>query len=420
MNSTQNNISSASISASNGKNYDNVMIAGDGIGGLVFAGRLAQSERFAGRVTVVAPKGRPISRRLILGCSLRGSAVAPICQGLDIDRDTFLDAVFQSQSSYPACSRATLAMWKPNKNGKPFSPYGEGSWLGGSRGNGTPYAYSTRNQQITTKIRQFAENLPIEFIERKVESLDDLKSMATDKTGRTLYVNATGNPTLFGAPAKKPTRMCFAVQGAFRVGPEGLRAPLASGEIHAPFVRRNGIINVGFLTPFSDPLNPTATWYAILSRPVVADSGYDKDQELKTLTDELLAIAKGGGLIPVDPDETLAAALVPGGWFLDAPKSAPGTIELKQLYSAGVPTYFADGMSGAALSGITAADAVLKGRSPDADVIKMLRPFRASNYLHWTLMGPMSGMTNMILRAIPSIGSKLYAPQHRLWQEAFA
>ena len=53
--------------------YDSAVIAGNGIGALAFAGWLAQSPLFEGKVTVVAP---PVveSRRLINGVSLRGRA----------------------------------------------------------------------------------------------------------------------------------------------------------------------------------------------------------------------------------------------------------------------------------------------------------------------------------------------------------
>ena len=59
-----------------GKNplYDSVVIAGNGIGALCFAARLARSDAFRGKVTIIAP---PINetRRLIDGVSY---AVEPL------------------------------------------------------------------------------------------------------------------------------------------------------------------------------------------------------------------------------------------------------------------------------------------------------------------------------------------------------
>ena len=54
--------------------YDSAVVAGNGIGALAFAGWLAQSPLFEGKVTVVAP---PVveSRRLINGVSLRGRGI---------------------------------------------------------------------------------------------------------------------------------------------------------------------------------------------------------------------------------------------------------------------------------------------------------------------------------------------------------
>lgn len=395
--------------------YDSVIIAGDGIGALTMAGKLAQSDKFAGRVVVAAPKPRPASRRLILGCSLRGSSIQPICEGLGISRTDFLDTLFDGPLGYPACHRATLAFWKAGKAGDAFRPYGNGTWMGGGRGNDTAYAYSTRNQHITETMRQFVEKLPIQFVEKKIESAEEMRSLAEE--GKTLLVNATGNTELFGLSGRPIKRMCFAVQGTFRPKPSGLQLPLRPGEIHAPFVRRGGIVDVGFITPFSDPLNPNATWYAILSRPVLANSGFDKEAELEQLTDELLRIADGGGLEPVDIEETLAKALVPGGWYTNPIRSQRDTLELKTLYTAGVPTYFADGMVNAARCGLVAAERVIEGRDPHPAIVRATRYTRLSNYVHWLLMGSFSGITEVLLKSTPVLGSKVYSPQHALWRE---
>src|SRR5258708_40226070 len=69
--------------------YDSAVIAGNGIGALAFAGRLAQSPVFEGKVTVVAPAAIE-SRRLINGVTLRGAAVDFMTAALDTTVDRVL------------------------------------------------------------------------------------------------------------------------------------------------------------------------------------------------------------------------------------------------------------------------------------------------------------------------------------------
>src|ERR1700747_1616408 len=72
--------------------YDSAVVAGNGIGALAFAGWLAQSPLFEGKVTVVAP---PVveSRRLINGVTLRGRGIDFMSAALDTTLDEILKAM---------------------------------------------------------------------------------------------------------------------------------------------------------------------------------------------------------------------------------------------------------------------------------------------------------------------------------------
>ena len=101
------------------------------------------------------------------------------------------------------------------------------------------------------------------------------------------------------------------------------------------------------------------------------------------LTEELLAIGDKFGLEPVDQEETLGTAAIPSGLHSAPPPSKEGTLELKQLYSAGPPAYYADGILSCALGGLTAAEAILEGRDVRKAVRNAIRPYRWYNWLWW-------------------------------------
>src|SRR5580693_8928709 len=89
--------------------YDSAVIAGNGIGALAFAGWLAQSPLFEGKVTVVAP---PVveTRRLINGVSLRGRGVDFMSAALNTSLDDILEVVSGSADAPPVSYRQTAAM----------------------------------------------------------------------------------------------------------------------------------------------------------------------------------------------------------------------------------------------------------------------------------------------------------------------
>ncbi|HYR16219.1 MAG TPA: hypothetical protein VEQ67_18695, partial [Mycobacterium sp.] len=89
--------------------YDSAVVAGNGIGALAFAGWLAQSPLFEGKVTVVAP---PVveTRRLINGVTLRGRGIDFMSAALDTTLDDILEVVSGSAVAPPVAYRQTAAM----------------------------------------------------------------------------------------------------------------------------------------------------------------------------------------------------------------------------------------------------------------------------------------------------------------------
>src|SRR6201987_5993239 len=89
--------------------YDSAVIAGNGIGALAFAGWLAQSPLFEGKVTVVAP---PVveSRRLINGVTLRGRGIDFMRAGVNTTLDDILQVMSGSTGSPPVAYRQAPAI----------------------------------------------------------------------------------------------------------------------------------------------------------------------------------------------------------------------------------------------------------------------------------------------------------------------
>lgn len=374
--------------------YDSVVIAGNGIGALTFAARLARSAEFRGNVTVVAP---PVveSRRLINGVSLRGLAADYISQALGCTHTDLLKSISAYVAGKPASFRQTATMATP----KGQSDYGFsqlGTWQGGATGLNRPLLYGARNTRVVAGMWELMQDLGIAHVADKAISAEHMRGMASGK--RPLLVNATTNPTLLGAQSAKPKRMVVAVQAPFMVATGGIKYPLESSTALAPLIRRDGIIDVGYFTPFADPLSPRSSWYGIFARVVNADAGVDKDAEIKIMTSELLGVARSLGLEPDDLEQTLAGAMVPAGGFWGAPDSAPGTLELKRAYSGGNPCYYADGMLSSAIGGLLAAEAVIAGADADAVVRKALKAMRWHNFLWWVETTKIAGLADALMR----------------------
>ena len=376
--------------------YDSAVIAGNGIGALAFAGWLSQSPLFEGKVTVVAP---PVveSRRLINGVTLRGRAVDFMSTALDTTLDDILEVMSGSTDTPPVCYRQTAAM--ALQRGQSWRFGRRGQWQNGLPDN-RPIAYGLRNSRVVGGMRELASKLAIEFVDEKVESASHLRSFSAGR--HPLLVNATTVPTLIGGEAKPPKRMVFGVQAPFIVPERGVSYPLEAETAFAPVVRRAGTIDVGYFTPFRDPLSPRSTWYGIYARVVDRNATFNKDAELRIMTEQLFGVAAAMNLLPDDPEETLGRAFVPASpWGAVAP-SAPGTLELKRHYASGAPVFYADGMVTSLAGGVVGAEAVIRGVNPDDAIRAALRPWRRHNLLWFLETNKIPLLSEMLVRANPA------------------
>ena len=163
----------------------------------------------------------------------------------------------------------------------------------------------------------------------KPESVEQLRALATGTNP--LIVNVTPNSAVIGGERIPADRMVYAAQLPLKVGPEGLKKPLESSVAYAPLIRRNGVINVGYITPFADLLSPEATWYSISTLPAKIGQIKDKEAELNIMQDQAVGVAEALGLVPVDPEETLFKATAPGYANFRAPAAdAPGNLRSEE------------------------------------------------------------------------------------------
>jgi hypothetical protein len=391
--------------------YDSAVVAGNGIGALAFAGWLAQSPLFEGRVTVVAP---PVveSRRLINGVALRGRGVDFMSAALNTTLDGILEVMLGSAVAPPVGYRQTAAMALQQGSSWRFSRRGQ--WQNGLSGN-RPITYGLRNSRVVGGMRELAAKLPIEFKDERVESASHLRSFSAGR--RPLLVNATTVPTLIGGEATPPKRMVLGVQVPFIAPERGVSYPLEAETAFVPMVRRAGTIEVGYFTPFRDPLSPRSTWYGSFARVVDRNAAYDRDAEQRIMTEQLFGVAEAMNLVPDDPEETLGRALVPASPWGAVTPSAPGTLELKRHYSGGAPIFYADGMVMALVGGVVGAEAVIRGVNPDDAIRRALRPWRRHNLVFFVQTNKAPLYSEMWLRAFPAaalayphtVGMKLWA-----------
>ncbi|MDY6998690.1 MAG: hypothetical protein SW019_19005 [Actinomycetota bacterium] len=373
--------------------YDSVVIAGNGIGAQTFAAQLVKHPQFAGKVTLVAPPAQE-SRRLINGVSLRGVAADFLSSAVGVDHAALVQAATGTALPGPVAHRQTAAMALPRDGQWTFS--NAGPWQGGNNGTSAPLVYGMRNSRLVVGLRELLAEHPVEYVEDMVESDAHLRSYAAGT--RPLLVNATTKPTLLGGESSPPRRLVLAVQAPMFEAASGISYPLQRDTTFAPLIRRGGIIDVGYFTPFADPRSPRSNWYGIFARVVDADSGFDKDAELATMTGELHGVAQALGLVVDDAAETLAGALVPASSWGKVAPSKPGTLELKRMYSGGAPCYYADGMVSAAIGGVIGAEAVVRSQDPDAAIRRALRPWRRHNFLWWLETNKISPLTDRLLR----------------------
>src|SRR6202041_2980640 len=124
--------------------YDSAVVAGNGIGALAFAGWLAQSPLFEGKVTVVAP---PVveSRRLINGVTLRGRGIDFMSTALNTTLDDILEVMSASPVAPPVGYRQAVAM--AFQRGRSWRFSRRGQWQNGLSGY-RPISYGLRNSRV--------------------------------------------------------------------------------------------------------------------------------------------------------------------------------------------------------------------------------------------------------------------------------
>jgi len=377
--------------------YDSAVIAGNGIGALAFAGWLAQSPLFEGKVTVVAPPAVE-SRRLINGVTLRGRGIDFMSAALDTTLDEILTVMSGAADQPPVAYRQAAAMAIPRGSSWRFSRRGQ--WQN-ALSSDRPISYGLRNSRVVGGMLELAAKLPIEFVDERVQSASHLRSFGAGR--HPLLVNATTVPTLIGGQAKAPKRMVLGAQVPFIAPERGVSYPLEAETAFAPAVHRDGIIDVGYFTPFSDPLSPRSTWYGIYARVVDRNAAFNKDAELRRMTEQLFGVGEAMGLTPDDPEETLGLAFVPASPWGDVPPSAPGTLELKRQYSGGAPVFYADGMIQSLVGGVVGAEALIRGVNPDDAIRSALRPWRRHNLMWYLETNTVPVLSNALMRLHPSI-----------------
>ena len=185
----------------------------------------------------------------------------------------------------------------------------------------------------------------------------------------------------------------------YKEAPGGIRSPGASATTYAPLILRERTIDVGYFTPFSDPLSPEATWYGNISRPVDVDKPIDKEREFEVLREELGGCAEMMGLLPVDPEETTGRAFVPAPRLFPIKASLPGTLELRRAITPWIAAYYADGMTGGTVGSLIAAEAILRGVDPYPAVAKALRRYRVWNWAWYAETVKIPGIADLHLRA---------------------
>lgn len=357
--------------------YDSVVIAaGNGVGSYAFAARLARSEHFAGKVVLA---GKPVkeTRQLNGGVSLRGITADYISYLLNVPLNEFVDHATGNGRTKATTYGITVNMGYQNSSGE-WQNSRNAPWLGGQSGLDRPLLFGARNSRTSNAIRELSALDGLTEVDTEIESLEDARSLAPGKNP--LVVNCTTNGGLFGNPTLKPIGVTIGVQMAFKPGPEGLKGPMRSGTTITPLINRDGKINVGIYQPFADPLSPEASWYGLMIRPLDT-TDVDSDAEKALIQEELLGLAGTYGLEAVDMEQTLWNGKAPAASYEEVPAAAPGTLELRRACSIGYAGYYADGMLGASVGGLVAAESVLRGVDPNPAIRAALSKWRLYNKL---------------------------------------
>jgi len=278
------------------------------------------------------------------------------------------------------------------------------SFQGGKKGFARPLFYGARNSRMQGAIHELMNRDGVLEAPETVTSMDEAFSLALGR--RPLIVNAGHNSGLLSGRAPEVDWATSAVQAPLKVRAGGFKTVETNASLVAT-VRRRNKVDVGLFNPYGDPLSPNSTFYGIIVGQVSKRAGYDKQQELNEITEELYEVADALGMDVDDADETLFAGMIPGAPW-KAPASAPGTLELQLIAHQGVSATFSDGMTTGASAAVAAAEAVIRGLDPDRAARRAVREVTRDRRI-WNIernkIGP---LYDLLIRAAP--GAVAYYP----------
>jgi len=380
--------------------YDSVVIVGAGFSASLMAARLARSEQFRGRVVLAGPRTEE-SRRLKDGATLRGHGTDYICYALGVPQNAYVDALYGDiVDGRGVGTRNLVGMVRKGRGGAyEFGPIA--AFQGKHRGYPRPLFYGARNSRMQAAIHELMDREGIIEVPESIHSRDEALALAPGK--KPLIVNASHNSALLQGKAPVVDWATSAVQAPFKVGSGGLRYIETNASL-VSCVRRGKKIDVGLFNPYGDPLSPESTFYGIIVGQVSQRAGYDKQQELDTITAQLYGIADRLGLEVDDPDETLFAGMIPGAPWR-APRSLPGTLELQLIAHQGVSATFSDGMTTGASAAVAAAEAVIRGVDPDPVARKAVREVTRDRWIWNVSRNKLAVPFDLLLRVAPQVGA---------------
>ncbi len=357
-----------------------MIVGSQGITTTTFAARLARDPAFAGKVVLAGP-AKEENRRLIGGVSLRARAADYMAYAAGLDHSELIEAIAEDRSGMASTRQVASMAFTDDDGAWQFSR--PGPWQNHRRRTSRPVMYGFRNSRMAVAMRDTIADGAVVQVDDAPAGLDDARDLALGD--RPLIVNGSGDDQLLGNAPGSHRWGIVAAQVPF-ASPATPVAPLEPATTFAPLVRREGAIDVGYYTPYHDALSPDANWYGIIARPVRAEelTGPRADHHKARVTEELLGIGAACDLTPVDPDETMGVAAVPGAdWSGPEAPTVPGTFELKQACSAGIPAYYADGILCGTMGGLVAAEAVLRGADPTRSATAAISKIRFWNRVWW-------------------------------------
>lgn len=380
--------------------YDSVVIAGAGFTASIMAARLARSEEFRGKVVLAGARAEE-TRQLKDGATLRGHGTDYICYALGVPQNAYVNALYGDiVDGRGVGTRNLVAITRKGKSGA-YEVGRIAAFQGHRRGYPRALFYGARNSRMQGAIHELMDREGVIEVAAPVNSLDEARALAPGK--RPLIVNAGHNTRLLRDEAPAVDWATSAVQAAFKVGSQGLRHIETNASLVAP-VRRGNKMDVGLFNPYGDPLSPKSTFYGIIVGQVSQSAGYDKEQEIEAITEELYGLADELGLEVDDADETQYAGMIPGSPW-KAPQSPPGTLELQLIAHQGVSATFSDGMTSGASAAVAAAEAVIRGADPDRAARRAVREITRDRRIWAVSRNRLAAPFDLSLRVAPGIAA---------------